>query len=152
MPPKMTNTALSKEQSKILASMLDRKYGSYLASRYFDVETRTENQVLTLKVTLRDAKGLFVYPVEARIALDEQDLSLSEARDLLLDYVDAYFDEFLSNGEDTYLTLDWSNYECDGYDLQMRGQILNSHLENMADQLIDGKGLDLSQLTGKTLH
>ena len=152
MAPKMTNTALSKEQSKILATMLDRKYASYLAARYFDIESRTDNQVVTIKVTLRDAKGKFVYPVEARIALDDQDLSVSEARDLLLDYVDAYFDEFLSNGEETLLTLDWSSYECDGYDIQLRGHIINSHLETMADELIAGKELDLGRLTGKVVH
>lgn len=152
MTTKPTNTALSKEQSKILATMLDRKYSSYLAARYFDIESRTDNQIVTIKVTLRDAKGLFVYPVEARTSLEDQDLSVSEARDLLLDYVDAYFDEFLANGEETYLTIDWSNYECDGYDIQMRGQILNAHLEKIADELLEGKALDLGKLTGKTLH
>lgn len=152
MTSKMINTALSKEQSKILATMLDRKYSSYLAARYFDIESRADNQVVMIKVTLRDAKGKFFYPVEARINLDDQDLSISEARDLLLDYVDAYFDEFLSNGEETLLTIDWSNYECDGYDIQLRGQILNSHLESIADEMIDGKEVDLGRVTGKVLH
>lgn len=152
MAPKASNIALSKEQSKILATMLDRKYSSYLAARYFDIESRTDNQVVTIKVTLRDAKGKFVYPVEARMTLDDQDLSISEARDLLLDYVDGYFDEFLSNGEEILLTIDWSSYECDGYDIQLRGQILNSHLESIADELIAGKEVDLGRITGKVVH
>lgn len=143
---------LSKEQSKILAGILDRKYGSHLGNRYFDVESRNEGAVVLIKVTLRDAKGTFLYPVEARMNTEEQDLSVSEARDLMLDYIDAYFEEFLSSGEDTYLTIDWSDYECDGFDLQMRGQIFNEHLDKLADDLLEGRKLDLGKLSGKILH
>jgi hypothetical protein len=50
--------------------------------------------------------------------------------------MDAYIEEFLSGGEETYLTLDWSTYDCDGIELQMRGQILNLRLESMADELM----------------
>lgn len=147
-----TINALSKEQSKLLSSMLDRKYGSHLGSRYFDVESRKDGQVISVRVTLKDAKGTFVYPVEARMTTEDQDLSAAEARDILVDYIDAYFDEFLNNGEETYLTIDWSDYECDGIDLQMRGQILNTHLENLADELIEGKKISLEDLTGKILN
>ena len=54
--------------------------------------------------------------------------------------MDAYIQEFLSGGEETYLTIDWSNYDCDGIELQLRGQILNVKLEELADQMISGSG------------
>lgn len=143
---------LSAEQSKILATMLDQKYGGQLGSRFFNVEGHKDGNVVTVRVTLRDAKGTFTYPVEARIETGEQDLTTTEARDLLLDYIDAYFDEFLNGGEETYLTIDWSNYDCDGLDLQMRGQILNTHLESLADKIIEGEAISLEQVTGKILN
>lgn len=146
------NQAISEEQSKILASMLSRKYGGQIGSRFFDVESTKDGQVITIRVTLRDSKGTFVYPVEARMNTEDQDLTVTEARDLMLDYIDAYFDEYLNGGEETYLTLDWSNYDCDGFDLQMRGQILNLHLEQLAEDLIEGKEVSLEKLTGKTLN
>lgn len=152
MTTKASTTVLSKEQGKILANILDRKYGSYLGNRYFDVESRADHQVVAIKVTLRDAKGTFVYPVEARMSIEDHELTVSEARDFLLDYVDAYFDEYLTSGEETLLTIDWANFECEDYDLQMRGQILNGHLEKMADELLEGNELDLGKLTGKVLH
>lgn len=152
MTAKTSNVVLSKEQSKILAGMLDRKFGSYLGKRYFDIESKSDDKSVAIKVTLRDSKGVFVYPVEARMSLEDQDLSVTEARDFLLDYVDDYFNEFLANGEETLLTIDWSDYECDGYDIQMRGQILNAHLEQMADKLLSGETLDLGTLTGKVVH
>lgn len=144
--------SLSKEQSKVLATMLDQKYGGQLGARYFNVEARKDGDVVTVSVTLRDAKGAFVYPVEARMATEEQDLSTSEARDLLLDFIDAYFDEYLNGGEETYLTIDWSDYDCDGFDLQMRGQILNSHLEGLAESIIEGRKVSGEDLTGKQLN
>jgi hypothetical protein len=139
------------EQSKILSTLLDRKYAGSIGVRYFDVECSKDDETVYLKVTLRDAKGSYVYPVEARMNYKDQDLSMTEARDFLLDYVDAYFEEYL-DGEETYLTIDWSNYDCDGYDLQMKGQILNAHLEYAADELISGHRINLENLSGRILN
>lgn len=129
--------SISSEQSKVLSAMLERKHGGHLGNRFFVVETDQDGSTINLKVTLRDAKGTFVYPVEARMSLEDQDLTAAKARDFLIDYVDVYFDEYLSHGEDTFLPIDWSDFECDGFELQMRGQILNLHLEKMADDLIN---------------
>jgi hypothetical protein len=68
----------------------------------------------------------------------DQDLKIDEARDFLLDFMDAYVQEYLSGGEEIYLTIDWATYDCDGIELQLRGQILNSQLEELADQMING--------------
>ena len=150
MNPNMTS--MSAEQSRSLSDMLDRKFGTWLGARYFEVKSQADASVLQLTITMRDAKGAFVYPIESRIAYQDQDLKINEARDLLLDYVGAYLEEFLTGGESILLTIDWSEYECDGIDLQMRGQILNMNLEQMADDLLAGKGIDLEKLLGKTLN
>jgi hypothetical protein len=137
--------ALSAEQRHFLASMLNQKYKSAIGDRYFVVESISGVGVLTITVTLKNDQGSFVYPVEARIDLANQDLSEIEGRDLLLDFIESYFAEFLNDGQETYLPIDWSTYDVDGFEFQMRGQILNQHLESLADALIEGK--DISQIT-----
>jgi hypothetical protein len=129
---------MGSEQKKTLAEMLERKYGSWLGKRYFEVEGHLDGPALYLKVTLKTADRSFVYPIEARMLYADQDMKMDQARDFLLDFIDAYLQEYLSGGEETYLTIDWSSYECDGIELQMRGQILNEKLEELADQWMNG--------------
>ena len=129
---------IGSEQKKNLAEMLERKYGNWLGKRYFEVEGHLDGPAVILKVTLKTADRSFVYPIEARMLYADQDMKMDEARDFLLDFVDSYLQEYLSGGEETYLTIDWSNYDCDGVELQMRGQIYNEKLEELADQWING--------------
>ncbi len=128
-------------KNQAIAETLERKYGTWLGQRYFEVETRSDKAVFSVEVILRNADKSFVYPIEGRIMYADQDMTLDAARDFLIDFIDAYIQEYLSGGEETYLTIDWSNYECDGIELQMRGQILNLKLEELADQWINGSGV-----------
>jgi hypothetical protein len=123
----------------MLSEMLERKYGAWLGKRYFEVDGHLEGTAIYVKVTLTTSDKSYVYPVEARMLYLDQGLKMEEARDFLLDFVDAYLEEYLSQGENTYLTIDWSDYDCDGVELQMRGQILNEKLEALADQWMSGK-------------
>ena len=128
-------------KNQAIAETLERKYGTWLGQRYFEVETRSDKAVFSVKVILRNADKSFVYPIEGRIMYADQDMTLDAARDFLVDFIDAYIQEYLSGGEETYLTIDWSDYECDGIELQLRGQILNLKLEELADQWINGSGV-----------
>ena len=135
--------AVINERDQLISEMLESKYGSWLGKRYFEVETSTEGPVVIAKIVLRDADKSYFYPIEGRMNFADQDLRANEARDFLLDFMDAYVQEYLSGGEETFLTIDWANYDCDGVELQLRGQILNLKLEAMADELMSGV---------KTLH
>jgi hypothetical protein len=128
--------AAQSERNQTIASLLERKYGAWLGRRYFEIDSRIEGPVINVTILLRDADKSFYYPIEGRINFGDQDLTVENAKDFLLDFMDAYVEEFLSGGEETYLTLDWSTYDCDGIELQMRGQILNLRLEAMADELM----------------
>ena len=132
------NKIMSAEQQQIVAEMLERKYGTWLGKRYFEIESHVDGPVIYVKVTLRTADKSFSYPIEGRMMFADQDLKIDEARDFLLDFMDAYVQDYLSGGEETYLTIDWATYDCDGIELQLRGQILNSQLEELADQMING--------------
>ena len=122
----------------ITAQLLERKYGAWLGQRYVEVESQSDGSALMMKITLKNRDKSYVYPIEGRINFADQDMKVDDARDFLVDFMDAYIQEFLSGGEETYLTIDWSNYDCDGVELQLRGQILNVMLEELADRLING--------------
>jgi hypothetical protein len=124
------------DKNQGVANLLEKKYGAWLGQRFFEVTSAAQSAVVTVKVTLRNADKSFFYPIEGRIQFEDQDLKAEEARDFLLDYIDAYIEEFLTGGEETYLPIDWADYDCQGLELQLRGQILNIKLEELADQLL----------------
>lgn len=128
------------EKNQDVASLLEKKYGAWIGQRFFEVSSVNHADIVTVKVTLRNADKSFFYPIEGRIRFEDQDIKADEARELLLDYIDAYIEEFLTGGEETYLPIDWANYDCEGLELQLRGQILNIKLEELADQLLGENG------------
>ena len=136
MTPSTHEQALA-EKNQEVASLLEKKYGAWLGQRFFEVKSVTQSAVITVTVTLRNADKSFFYPIEGRIQFEDQDMKADEAREFLLDYMDAYIEEFLTGGEETYLPIDWANYDCEGLELQLRGQILNIKLEELADQLMN---------------
>lgn len=136
MNPSTNEQALA-EKNQEVANLFEKKYGAWLGQRFFEVTSTTQSAVVTVKVTLRNADKSFFYPIEGRIQFEDQDMKADDARNFLLDYIDAYIEEFLTGGEETYLPIDWANYDCEGFELQLRGQILNIKLEELADQLMN---------------
>jgi hypothetical protein len=121
------------------ASLLGRKYASFMKDRYFEVETERDVGGIYAKVTLRNRSGSFCYPVEGRMRHVDHALTARDAGLFLIDYIDAYFDEYLREGGEVYLPIDWADYECDGVPLQLKGQILNLEIERLADLWLEGK-------------
>jgi hypothetical protein len=126
------------EKNQLVAMMFEQKYGAWLGQRFFEVESHVDGPVLTAKILIRNADKSFFYPIEGRMMYAEQNLKLDDAREFLLDFMDAYVKEYLSGGEETYLAIDWSTYTCEGVELQLRGQILNYRIEELGDQLLAG--------------
>jgi hypothetical protein len=124
------------EKNLDLAGLLEKKYGQWLGQRFFEVWSSVQSSVVHVKVTIRNADKSFFYPIEGRINFEDQDMEQQQAHSFVLDYIDAYIEEFLTGGEETYLPIDWANYDCEGIELQLRGQILNVKLEELADQLM----------------
>lgn len=132
------DTFLTTDECAALADVMQRKYASLAGRRQFLIEAKKETRGVYAKVTLRNESGSFFYPVEGRIADIDHDLTPREACLLVLDYIDAYYAEYLREGGDVYLPIDWAEYEVDGIPLQLKGQILNLEVENMADDWLNG--------------
>jgi hypothetical protein len=130
---------ISVKECSALSNLMEKKYASFLSQRSFETEVTKDARGVYAKVTLKNATGSYFYPVEGRIAHLDHDMSARDAGLFLLDYIDAYFEEYFREG-DVYLPIDWSNYEHDGVPLQLKGQILNLEAERLADELLRGAG------------
>ncbi len=135
----------TKSSSPFLASecaeietTLQRKYAVFAGNRRFKLDGQADGQSVALTLTLKNDDESFFYPVEGRIAHREQGLIQRNAAAMLLDLIDSYFQEYLVNGGEVYLPLDWQEYEVEGNKMQLRGQVQNLRLEKMADDLIAG--------------
>lgn len=132
------SAALEETDHTYLADLLNNKYDNYLLGKLFSVDSHfvEDEQGVYVTVTLTNGDQSFYYPVEARMDIDAEDMAKKEAAFFLVDYIDTYFEEYLLEEEDLFLTIDWSPQDYDAVKFQMRGQIRNLKLEKMADDLL----------------
>jgi hypothetical protein len=128
---------LDQEDCEALAKAMESKYAMALKGRHFKVEAEVKGRGVFVKVILSNQDKSFYYPVEARVLYEKEELQRGEAALFLLDYIDAYFDEYLNQEhEEIYLPIDWADFQYEAIDFQMRGQILNLKLEALAEELL----------------
>jgi hypothetical protein len=130
------------EELKTLTQIMDRKYAAKVKDRYFEAELTKDGVGVYAKVTLRDRSGKFYYPVEGRMAHADHDMNVRDAGLFLLDYMDAYFDEYFKEDGDVFLPIDWADFDCEGVALQLKGQIFNLEVERLADEILAKGGYD----------
>lgn len=141
----MNSGGLTTQDCNDVSELMNKKYGAQRGQRYFKTTAHTLRDSVEVRVVLQNSDQSFFYPVESRMKNVEQGVSAREAELFLLDYVFLYFDEYFRD-DDTFLPIDWSDFSKEGYDFQMRGQILNLHLERLADDILEGRGIDATQL------
>lgn len=136
MTEKPKNEFVTEGECRDLATLMGRKYASFMKDRHFEAVITKDARGVYATVTLRNRSGSFFYPVEGRMANIDHDMNPRESGLFLLDYIDSYFEEYFREGGDVYLPIDWAHYEHDGVPLQLKGQILNLEIERMADELL----------------
>jgi hypothetical protein len=117
---------------------MDKKYSLYLSGRTFKIKNWEADEGVYAEVTLANPDKTFVYPVVGRIKHKNEDMTVRQAALFLIDYIDTYFEEYWQEDEDLYIPIDWTNFEYDAVDFQLRGQVLNEKVESMADELLAG--------------
>ena len=101
------------------------------------VKAEKNDTDVLVQVLLSNEDESFFYPVDARVKFEVEEMSVNEAALFLIDYIDVYFEEFLlEEDEELYLPIDWKDFEYEAVNFQMKGQIFNKSLENMADELL----------------
>lgn len=139
---KQNEEFLTEKDCQEMARVMERRYAGEIADRYFLTEATRDEFGVYVKVTLRNDSGSFVYPVEARTKHQAHEMNHRDAGLFLLDFVDAYFEEYFGEGGEVFLPIDWADYECEDVALQLKGQILNLKIEKMADDLLASSGND----------
>ena len=132
---------LDVEACKNLCALMHKKYGAWLKERYFEAKSSSDNYGVFVTLTLRNGSGSFVYPVEGRMAWEDQELKPMEAANFLFDFIDSYFEEFLKEDEAVWLPIDWADYEYEGKKLQIKGQVINEAVEKMAEEFLANHGM-----------
>jgi hypothetical protein len=139
--PHTDESLVTQAEVQDLARIMTIKYGSQLRGRVFAITIKTDSAAAYVTTTLHNSERSFVYPVEARMAHKEQNISAKDALLMLVDYTDHYFDEFFHSDENVFLPIDWQTYMYENLDLQMRGQMLNEKAQHEADALLVTSGM-----------
>lgn len=137
------NEILSKQEEFSLIQILNRKYAVYLNGRFFRLEIESDKEACFISVTLQSSDQSFFYPVKVRATLRDKEASAKDVVFTILDYLDHYFEAYFVDGESTYLPIDWSPYSFEGIDFDLKGQVENKKLTNLADQILAGSSNDL---------
>lgn len=128
---------LNQDDCEALAKAMESKYAMALKGRNFKVEAEVKGRGVFVKVILANQDKSYYYPVEARVLYEKEEMQRGEAALFLLDYIDAYFDDYLTQeNEEVYLPIDWADFQYEAIDFQMRGQILNLKLEELAEEFL----------------
>lgn len=127
---------ISSQECQSLSTAMDRKYSSYLNGRWFEVHAEERDGGVYAKVLLRNENDSFHYPVEARMMHREEDLEKHAAALFLIDFIDLYFEEYLTEDDNLFVSIDWNDHEYDTVKFQMRGQVLNLDLEHAGDAIL----------------
>jgi hypothetical protein len=93
--------------------------------------------------TLKNADETFFYPFEAAISSKEHvGLPASDARNLILDFIGAYFEEYFADNRETYVPVEWVVFRIEDTNIHARGQIMNKKLEKHAEDILKSAGFD----------
>ncbi len=124
-----------------IQELLRKKYSPFLFDEEFLIESGRNREQVQVQVNLRKHDGSVEYPIECVYLVEpEQERGPEDVSYLMLDYLDVYWNEYLTNGRDTFFTIDWSRHSCEGVDFYVRGFVRNVHLEIEADKIFEEEG------------
>lgn len=143
---------LSAEEMQDLGRILNIRYGPYLGARRFQVRAETHAKYVEVVITLQNDQESYVYPVEGRVELTPDGVSAREGALLLIDFIGAYFEEFFDNDENTFIPIDWSEFQFESTTLFLRGQVLNKQRERDADAWLADNAASTVETPTPTVH
>ena len=142
-----------------ICSLMIRKYISFLRSETFEMEVQRTDDWIQVRQTLSALDNSsscvveVVFPFEEGSGADNDQIVACEMVDLVVDYLDNYWKEYLTDDRDTFLSLDWSSHTWEGKSFYIRGSQHNVALERMADDFLAKHGMggfDIAPLSMET--
>jgi hypothetical protein len=128
---------LNPEDKNQLQEILNRKYSVFLNEESFCIEIGVRGTEVCVVTVLEKKDGSWAYPVEcATLNTQETKQTPLQLSMILLDYLDAYWEEFLTEDRDVFVPIDWFERESEGISLYIRGFVRNLTLESQAESLL----------------
>jgi hypothetical protein len=142
-----SNASMGRLPERVRARVHGLPSGGALAGERFSVEAGFVPGQVQLRITLCDSDLSWGYPIETVIVAPDSELfseketaSASNALRALFDFQDAYWSEYFASGRETFVTLDWSAHDYEGYTVYVRGSERAYSLEQEADKLFAAFG------------
>ena len=144
--PLMTHrdNVFTEELCGLVVQGLQQRHGHHLVhGERFAVSGATESDAVTITVTFENADRSQHLPVEAALLrADNPRMSDVEARDILVDFVDYYFDRYFKGARQVTLPVDWKVFPFGEHSIRARGWERNLKLEEAADRILAGEPPD----------
>ncbi|MEC9073498.1 MAG: hypothetical protein VX938_13990 [Myxococcota bacterium] len=136
----MSRTLYNKEETARCEEALVARHGRYLADERIDLSARFEEGAVMLTLALTRLDQTSVYRMEAALEVPEDDsVTLSDACDLCLDFLDWYLGQYFGDNRETLLPLDWQAHQFGEHRVMARGDITNPILDDAADAWLRGE-------------
>jgi hypothetical protein len=148
----MNNNVWSEVECLAWVQLLERKFAAWMRDRSFEVTLKTHADAVYATVVLKNPTSSFHYPVDARMMTRSQGISAREAGDILMDFIGSYFEEYFQSDGEVLLPIDWADYQVESLNLQVKGQIHDLVLEQLANDFLEGRDVSVSLQQAKRLH
>ncbi len=135
---------ISIELSTAIRDALRHRHGAFLRpGERFEVRGESHGDAWGVEITFENADRSLHLPVEVAFLLtDNPGCKEDEARDVMLDFADYFFDAYFRGAREVTLPLDWASFPYGEYTVRARGWERNLKLEDAADKLLAGHPVD----------
>ena len=141
----MAKKLMTDEFETKFLSELTRKSMPFLRSgeRFVVGDHSIEEGAWSLTVTFHNTDRSLFLPVELGVVASENPrLNNDEARDVMVDFVDYFFERYFRDAREVTLPIDWGTVPFGEFTLRARGWEKNLRLEELADRLLAGEPID----------
>ena len=127
----------SVEEEQAVLDLLHERYGHFLCGERFRLGGRVEPNFIQLDLFLERDDQRFRYEMYFYLSLEENHVEVSEGRDIVLDFVGYYLDEYFKHDRELLLPLDYQRYQMGEYYVYAKGDIRDPLLDKLADEIIE---------------
>ena len=136
----MSRNLYSGDETARCEEALMARHGRYLTDERLSLSARLEEGAVMLTLIIARLDGTSSHKMEAALEVPEDDsVSLSDACDLCLDFLDWFLDLYFGDNRETLLPMDWQAHQFGEHRIMARGDITNPTLDDAADAWLRGE-------------
>ena len=131
------------EEVAAILEILYSEFGHRLSGERFLLDGLVEPGLVRADLAIEKLDKTFRYDMSFYVSLAHNELSVQEARDLVLDFLGWYLERYFEEDRELLLPLDYQPYNFGEHTVFARGDVRNPYLDALADAIIEeGKKVD----------